>query len=130
MVTIQPSFKPYMLRAVYDWCADAGQTPHIVVIVDHNTHVPNSNVVDGQITLNISSRAVHGLVIGSELVQFTATFSGIPHDIIVPVDRVAKIFAIETGHGAIFGVDNSLPPSPPELPATPKQQKPKLKIVK
>ncbi len=47
------STKPYLLRAVYEWCVDNGYTPHISVVVDSRTRVPMEYVRNGEIVLNV-----------------------------------------------------------------------------
>lgn len=99
-----PSTKPYMLRAIWEWCSDHGYTPYLAVIVDKRTAVPREFVRDGQIVLNISPEATNRLQIGNELVEFQARFGGVARDISVPVDQVAAIYAKENGAGMAFDV--------------------------
>ena len=96
------STRPYMLRALLEWCTDNGLTPHIAVRVDKSTQVPMEFVRDGQIVLNISYDATSGLLIGNEYVEFKARFGGKPREIMVPVTHVMAIYARETGQGMAF----------------------------
>ena len=96
------STRPYMLRALLEWCTDNGLTPHIAVRVDKSTQVPMEFVRDGQIVLNISYDATSGLLIGNEYVEFQARFGGKPREIMVPVTHVMAIYARETGQGMAF----------------------------
>ncbi|HLS18006.1 MAG TPA: ClpXP protease specificity-enhancing factor [Paenalcaligenes sp.] len=105
----ETSTKPYLIRALHDWCTDNGYTPHIVVQVDENTVVPMDYVQDGQITLNISYLSTNQLLIGNEYIEFQARFGGTPEDIFVPVAAVSAIFARETGAGMGFEVTESEP---------------------
>ncbi len=73
------STKPYLLRALYEWCTDNGYTPHIAVRVDKSTRVPRQFVRDGEIVLNISFEATSQLQMGNEWIEFTARFSGKAH---------------------------------------------------
>lgn len=98
------STKPYLIRAIYQWCTDQGLTPYVAVAVDRRTMVPRQFVQDGQIVLNISPDATQSLVIGNELIVFQARFGGIAQNISVPVDNVAAIYARENGHGMAFEV--------------------------
>lgn len=98
------STKPYLIRAIYQWCTDQGLTPYVAVAVDRRTMVPRQFVQDGQIVLNISPDATQSLVIGNELIVFQARFGGIAQNISVPVDSVAAIYARENGHGMAFEV--------------------------
>ncbi len=94
--------QPYFLRALYEWCVDNGNTPHIAVRVDGRCKVPIAFVRDGQIVLNIGPNAVRGLNIDNEWVTFSARFSGIAQDVLVPVDAVQAIYARESGEGMAF----------------------------
>lgn len=101
--------KPYLLRALYEWCVDNGYTPHLAVKVDSRTQVPSEYVKNGEITLNVSPSAVHKLQMGNELVEFSARFAGVARQISVPVANVYAVYARETGHGMTFDVDPSKP---------------------
>jgi stringent starvation protein B len=97
--------KPYLLRALFEWCVDNGYTPHIAVRVDSRTQVPAEYVKNAEITLNISPAAVHKLQLGNELIEFSARFGGIARQISVPVANVYALYSRETGHGMTFDVD-------------------------
>src|SRR3954454_9277942 len=97
--------KPYLLRALFEWCVDNGYTPHLAVKVDSRTQVPPEYVKGGEITLNISPNAVHKLQMGNELVEFSARFGGVARQISVPVTNVYALYARETGHGMTFDVE-------------------------
>lgn len=101
--------KPYLLRALFEWCVDNGYTPHIAVKVDSRTQVPAEYVRNGEITLNISPTAVHKLQMGNELIEFSARFGGVARQISVPVGSVYALYARETGHGMTFDVDAPKP---------------------
>ena len=99
------STKPYLLRALYEWCTDNGYTPHIAVRVDNRTRVPSQFVRDGEIVLNISFEATSQLQMGNEQIEFNARFSGKSHKIEVPVANVLAIYARENGQGMAFPVE-------------------------
>ena len=101
--------KPYLLRALFEWCVDNGYTPHIAVKVDSKTQVPAEYVKSGEITLNISPNAVHKLQMGNETVEFSARFGGIARQIAIPIANVYALYARETGHGMTFDVDGPKP---------------------
>ncbi|ALK29171.1 ClpXP protease specificity-enhancing factor [Burkholderia plantarii] len=101
----ETSTKPYLLRALYEWCTDNGYTPHIAVRVDNSTRVPRQYVRDGEIVLNISFEATTALQMGNEWIEFTARFSGKAHKLEVPVANVLAIYARENGQGMAFQVD-------------------------
>lgn len=101
--------KPYLVRALFEWCVDNGYTPHIAVKVDSNTQVPMDHVRNGEITLNIAPTAVHKLQLGNELIEFSARFSGVARQVLVPVANVYAIYARETGQGMTFEVELAEP---------------------
>jgi stringent starvation protein B len=136
-----PSTKPYLIRAIYEWCTDNGFTPYLAVVVDSSTRVPMEFVKDGQIVLNISFEATNGLKMGNEFIEFAARFGGVQRDIQVPIERVAAIYARENGHGQGFEVSDLTSEAKPEAKldaaapaATPGRPapggKPKLTVVK
>lgn len=100
----ETSTKPYLLRALHEWCTDNGYTPYITVQVDEHTRVPMAHVRDGQITLNVGTLATNKLVLGNEFIEFQARFSGVAENVWVPVAAVSAIYARETGAGMGFEV--------------------------
>ena len=100
----EQSAKPYLIRAICEWCADNGLTPYIAVKVNARTRVPPAFVKNGEIVLNISRGATRKLTIDNEWVQFTARFSGASQEVAVPIAAVAGVFAKESGYGFAFTV--------------------------
>ncbi|MDB5919829.1 MAG: ClpXP protease specificity-enhancing factor [Massilia sp.] len=98
------STKPYMLRAIYEWCTDSGFTPYLAVKVDASTTVPMEYVKKGEIVLNISFGATSGLKIDNDAVRFHARFGGVSREIYVPVHNVLAVYANENGQGMAFEV--------------------------
>lgn len=98
----ETSTKPYLLRAIYEWCTDNGFTPYIAAAVDGRTQVPREFVKNGEIVLNISFDATSGLKMDNELVHFHARFGGVSREISVPVENVLAIYARENGQGMAF----------------------------
>lgn len=96
------STKPYMLRAMHEWCVDNNLTPHLVVAVNSQTRVPMAYVKDGEIVLNINYTATKDLHMDNESVVFSARFGGVPQNIYVPMNAVRGIFARENGQGMFF----------------------------
>lgn len=137
-----PSTKPYLIRAIWEWCNDNGFTPYIAVTVDERTRVPREFVRDGQIVLNVGNEATNRLQMGNDWIEFQARFGGVPRDLAVPIDQVAAIYARENGAGMAFEVDlesvaGNLPVAPaadldddPEPPQRPEGGRPKLQRVK
>ncbi len=100
--TDSSSTRPYLIRALYEWCTDNGFTPFIAVLVDDSVRVPNEYVKDGEIVLNISFDATSSLNLGNEYIEFKGRFGGVARDILVPVSRVLAIYARENGQGMAF----------------------------
>jgi len=100
----EQSAKPYLIRAICEWCADNSLTPYLAVKVNGATRVPPAYVKNGEIVLNISLGATRRLTIDNERVQFTARFNGVSQEVSVPVTAVSGIFAKETGYGFAFTV--------------------------
>jgi stringent starvation protein B len=96
------STKPYLIRAIHEWCCDSGLTPYLSVRVDAATRVPKEYVKEGEIVLNMSTSATRNLTIDNSGVQFTARFNGVSREINVPLDAVIGIFARENGQGMAF----------------------------
>ena len=96
------STRPYLIRALHEWCGDNGLTPYIAVRVDESVQVPREFVKDGEIVLNISSDATSALRLDNEFISFKARFAGAPREVIVPVGRVMAIYARENGQGMAF----------------------------
>ena len=102
-----PSTKPYLIRAIHEWCSDHGFTPYLSVIVDRRTIVPREFIKDGQIVLNVGHEATGKLQITNDAVQCTARFNGVARELWVPMDRIAAIYARENGAGMGFEVEEA-----------------------
>jgi stringent starvation protein B len=113
-----PSTKPYLMRAIYDWCVDSGFTPYLSVTVDPATRVPMEYVKDGQIVLNIGPIAVEHFRLGNDLIEFSARFNGAGREISIPVGAVSAIYARENGHGLSFEVTAADATAPDQIAAT------------
>lgn len=100
----EQSAKPYLIRAICEWCADNGLTPYMAVKVNRQTRVPAAYVKNGEIVLNVSAGATRRLTVDNELVQFTARFDGVSQEVSVPMNAVSGIFAKETGYGFAFAI--------------------------
>lgn len=134
------SNRPYLLRAMYEWIADNGMTPYI--LVDANApgvKVPKSAIKDGRVVLNVAARAVAQLELGADRVRFMARFSGVSQAVEAPIAAVLAIYAQENGQGMMFPAENSPPTQPPAstdtmpapAPAEPAPKKgPHLRVVK
>ena len=134
-MSVEVSTKPYLIRAIHEWCVDSGFTPYIAVKVDASTKVPKQFVKDGQIVLDVGYDATSSLVIDNVAIEFKARFSGVSTDIYIPVANVIAIYASENGQGMAFEVDDPAtdeePPPDDEPPVPPKKGgPPTLKRVK
>ena len=136
------STKPYLLRAIYEWCVDNGYTPYVSVVVGPRTRVPMEYVRDGEIVLNIGPLATSRLQMGNELIECSARFSGSARELSIPIGSVSAIYAKENGQGMSFEVDRNAAPAaetdqesavpekePPE-PTRPAGGRPALRRVK
>jgi stringent starvation protein B len=115
-----PSTRPYLIRALHEWCTENGFTPHLAVQVGPGVRVPMEFVRDGQITLNVSVDATQGLQLGNEWIEFKARFGGTPREVQVPVERVLAIYARENGQGMAFPAPEAAAAeseAPPPAPA-------------
>ncbi|MBD9401270.1 ClpXP protease specificity-enhancing factor [Comamonas sp. CMM02] len=102
------STRPYLIRALHEWCTDNGLTPYLAVKVDRSVQVPREFVKDGEIVLNVGYDATGNLQLGNEYIEFKARFGGKPREIMVPVERVQAIYARESGQGMSFPVVDDL----------------------
>lgn len=130
------SSRPYLIRAMYQWIADNGMTPYLLVdVLVEGVMVPTEHVKDGKIILNVAPMAVTGLVLGDEEIGFSARFSGKPMNLHVPINAVLAMYAKENGQGMMFsekdgvitaadGTDSDPQPSPD------KPKRPSLRVVK
>ena len=141
-----PSTKPYLLRAIWEWCCDNGFTPYVAVQVDARTSVPREFVRDGQIVLNLGPDATNKLQIGNELIEFQARFGGVARQLSIPVEQVSAIYARENGAGMAFEIEAAetgafadapavaaapeAPDEPPPEPSAPESGRPKLQRIK
>lgn len=136
----EKSTKPYLIRAIHEWCSDCNFTPYLSVRVDANTRVPMEFVKNGEIVLNICYDAAHKLTIGNDLIQFAARFNGVSRECSIPIEAVLGIFAKENGQGLFFppetapaAADAAAPAVEQDAPTpTPPTNggKPKLQVVK
>ena len=143
-----PSTRPYLIRALYDWCSENGFTPYVAVKVDASVQVPREYVQGGEIVLNVSMDATSSLKLGNDFIEFKARFGGKPREIMVPIHRVMAIYARENGQGMAFPVSDEPSESvaltaveteemaPPDVdgvpptPTTPSPSRPTLKRIK
>jgi stringent starvation protein B len=132
----EKSTKPYLIRAIHEWCSDSNFTPYLSVKVDANTRVPTEFVKNGEIVLNVSYDATHRLTIGNDGVQFSARFNGVSRECSIPIECVLGIFARENGQGLFFPAEESQPEpvqseTPDNTPSSPSNGgRPKLQVVK
>ncbi|UCG96780.1 MAG: ClpXP protease specificity-enhancing factor [Burkholderiales bacterium] len=139
------STKPYLVRAIFDWCTDSGFTPYIAVAVDETVRVPVEFVSNGEIVLNVSALATSRLLIDNEAVSFQARFGGVPREVYVPMAQVIAIYARENGQGMAFEVPRAMsaaapaaagpvagagPTGEPPEPPKPAPERPRLTRIK
>jgi len=141
----EASTKPYLIRAIYDWCTDSGFTPYVAVAVDETVRVPTEFVNNGEIVLNVSALATSRLLIDNEAISFQARFSGVAREVYVPMGQVIAVYARENGQGMAFDVPRAMsapaprpaavaaeevPAAEPSEPPKPAPERPKLTRVK
>lgn len=131
------STKPYLIRAIHEWCSDSNLTPYLSVRVDATTRVPTEYVKNGEIVLNVAYDATHRLTIGNDVIQFAARFNGVSRECSIPIDAVIAIFARENGQGLYFARENGAEADAAAAadgsgspPGTPNGGKPRLQVVK
>src|SRR5450755_958277 len=107
--TAGTSTRPYLIRALHDWCTDNGFTPYIAVFVDEHVQVPKEYVKNNEIVLNVGFEATSALKLGNELIEFKARFGGSSREIAVPIDHVIAIYARENGQGMAFPMPAGAP---------------------
>jgi stringent starvation protein B len=136
------STKPYMVRAIHEWCVDNGFTPHLLVAVNAQCRVPMAYVKDGEIVLNLNYTATKDLHIDNEAIVLSARFGGVAQNLYVPMGAVKGIYARENSQGMFFetameanshkasGDAISESDSSKKMSETPAKKKPTLTIVK
>ena len=112
--SLLPSTRPYLIRALHEWCTENGFTPYLVIKVGSTVSVPAEQVRNGEIVLNVSFDATSGLRLGNDYIEFKARFGGVPRDLVIPVDHVIAIYARENAQGMAFP-----PPPSVSFPITP-----------
>jgi len=124
------SSRPYLIRALYEWLMDSGQSPYVLVdAMRIDVAVPEAHIEGGRIVLNVSPGAVRDLVLGNEAISFSARFGGQAHAVVVPPDAVLGIYSHESGHGMLFSEEEN-PDETPQNTTPPASGRPALKIVK
>jgi stringent starvation protein B len=113
------STRPYLIRALHDWCTDNGFTPYLAVFVDRSVQVPFEYVKNNEIVLNVGFEATSGLKLGNDFIEFKARFGGVAREILVPVDHVVAIYARENGQGMAFPMPTAPADDAAEEPAAP-----------
>src|SRR3974390_3406505 len=118
------STKPYLIRAIYEWCNDSGFTPYIAVAAGEGVRVPPEHVKNGEIVLNVSALATNRLTLGNEAIEFQARCGGVAREFYVPIERVIAIYARENGQGMAFEPARpapiGVPDTAPREPAAPR----------
>jgi len=127
-MTKSASTKPYLVRAIYEWCVAEQFTPYLLVKADQNTLAPRAFIKDGKILLNLSPESIKDLLMGDEAITFTARFNGAPENLYLPIAAVEGIYAKENGEGLFFEVKEDQEIDSKESKKSP--NKPKLTLVK
>jgi stringent starvation protein B len=102
------SNRPYLLRALYEWILDNGMTPHLLVDTTvQGTVVPQNYIENNRIILNLGPDAVREIVLGNDLITFSARFGEKSCHLTVPVNSVIAIYAKENGKGLVFETEDT-----------------------
>ena len=120
--------KPYMVRAIHEWCVDNGFTPHLLVVVNAQCRVPKAYVKDGEIVLNLNHSATKDLHMGNEAIVFSARFGGVLQNLYVPMDAVKGVFARENGQGMFFEMNTQANAGKAELKSAPVMTQDEAKV--
>lgn len=113
------STRPYLVRALYEWCTDNGFTPYVAVAVDASVQVPMEYVKNNEIVLNVGFEATSSLNLSNDFINFKARFGGVSRDILVPMERVIAIYARENGQGMAFPLGSPAEPTATSSPSLP-----------
>jgi len=125
------SSRPYMVRALYEWIIDNDMTPYLLVdAMVADVQVPQQFIEDGKIVLNISPSATEDMILGNQLIEFSARFSGAEQIVSVPTEAVLAIYARENGQGMLFADENDQGTTPPDDEPPSPSNKPQLRVVK
>ena len=127
-MTKSASTKPYLVRAIYEWCVAEQFTPYLLVKIDQNTLAPRAFIKDGKILLNLSPESIKDLLMGDEAITFSARFNGAPENLYLPISAIEGIYAKENGEGLFFEVKEDQEIDSKEIKKSP--NKPKLTLVK
>ena len=128
-MTAEISTKPYLIRAIYEWCVDCGYTPYLSVVVSDACRVPMEFVRDNEIVLNVNPSATRNLKIDNDCVHFSARFNGVSREVSVPISAIAGIFARENSEGLLFKVETETPASVEAAVAAEAEEKSKSVIA-
>ncbi len=125
------SSRPYMVRALYEWIIDNDMTPYLLVDATvAAVQVPHQFIEEGKIVLNISPSATEAMILGNQLIEFSARFSGVEEVVSVPTEAVLAIYARENGQGMLFADENGQGAPPPDGEPPSPSNKPQLRVVK
>ena len=125
------SSRPYMVRALYEWIIDNDMTPYLLVdAMVADVQVPHQFIEEGKIVLNISPSATEDMILGNQLIEFSARFSGAEQIVSVPTEAVLAIYARENGQGMLFADENDQDSPPPDDEPPSPSNKPQLRVVK
>ena len=93
---------PYVFRAILAWISDKNHTPYIVAVTDKTgIQIPPGAAKENYITLNIGPEAVRDFELNDEFLIFNARFAGVARQVVIPLDAIQMIYALETQAGVI-----------------------------
>ena len=125
--------RPYLIRAIYDWCIDIENTPYVMSLVEKKTLIPDVLANSKEIVLNLSPKSIQNLYIDDEGISFKGRFSGSSYNIFLPLTSILGVYAKESGNGIFFSENKKMSSDSKNINQSKlksKKLKPHLTIVK
>ena len=101
--------RPYLIRAIYDWCIDIENTPYVMSLVEKKTLIPDVLANSKEIVLNLSPKSIQNLYIDDEGISFKGRFSGSSYNVFLPLTSILGVYAKESGDGIFFSDNKKMP---------------------
>ena len=125
--------RPYLIRAIYDWCIDNQNTPYVIALIEKKTLIPEVLSNSKEIVLNLSSKSIQNLYIDDDGFSFKSRFSCNSFNVFLPITYILGVYAKESGDGIFFSEGKKVPPGSKNINQSiskPKKPKSNLTIVK
>jgi len=125
--------RPYLIRAIYDWCIDIENTPYVMSLVEKKTLIPDVLANSKEIVLNLSPKSIQNLYIDDEGISFKGRFGGSSYNVFLPLASILGVYAKESGDGIFFSENKKMSSDSKNINQSKlksKKLKPHLTIVK